>query len=88
MHAHQHIRDYLDEIFALIKKHWEDALMISIITLVEEISVALAEEFKVYLPDLIPSLLLILHTDRTDHRRHVQKVRRKQRKLCFFFFLF
>lgn len=27
-----------------------------------------------YLPDLIPSLLLILHTDRTEHRRHVQKV--------------
>jgi FKBP12-rapamycin complex-associated protein len=70
----QHIRDYLDDIFALIKKFWEDSLMISIITLVEEISVALAEEFKVYLPDLIPSLLLILHTDRTDHRRHVQKV--------------
>ena len=70
----QHIRDYLDDIFALIKKHWDDALIIPMITLVEEISVALSDEFKVYLPDLIPSLLLILHTDRTDHRRHVQKV--------------
>ena len=70
----QHIRDYLDGIFALVKKHWEEALIVPIITLVEEISVALSDEFKVYLPDLIPSLLLILHSDRTDHRRHVQKV--------------
>ena len=70
----QHIRDYLDDIFALVKKHWDDTLIIPIITLVEEISVALSDEFKVYLPELIPSLLLILHTDRTEHRRHVQKV--------------
>lgn len=43
----QHIRDYLDDIFALVKQHWDDTLIIPIITLVEEISVALSDEFKV-----------------------------------------
>ncbi len=42
----QHIRDYLDSIFALVKQFWDDTLIIPIITLVEEISVALSDEFK------------------------------------------
>lgn len=32
------IRDYLDDIFALIEKHWNSSLLIPIINLVEEIS--------------------------------------------------
>jgi hypothetical protein len=32
------IRDYLDEIFVLIEKHWNTSMLIPIINLVEEIS--------------------------------------------------
>ncbi len=89
----QHIRDYLDEIFSLIKEYWHTPLLDQIIILVEEISVALNDEFKgvctpvslifvewrannilsfppftVYLPELIPQMLNVLHTDRSPER--------------------
>jgi len=43
----QHIRDYLDEIFVLIKEYWHSPLLDQIVGLVEEISMALNDEFKV-----------------------------------------
>jgi len=64
----QHIRDYLDEIFVLIKEYWHTPLIDQIITLVEEISMALNDEFKVFLPELIPQMLNVLHTDRSPER--------------------
>eukprot|EP00026_Physarum_polycephalum_P000091 Phypoly_transcript_00091.p1 GENE.Phypoly_transcript_00091~~Phypoly_transcript_00091.p1 ORF type:complete len:2307 (+),score=451.47 Phypoly_transcript_00091:133-7053(+) len=70
----QHIRDYLDEIFVLIEKHWNSSMLIPIINLVEEISQALNDEFKVYLPNLIPQVLGVLHTDRSPKRLAAQKV--------------
>jgi hypothetical protein len=70
----QHIRQYLDDIFALVHEHWYTPLLPQIITLVEEISLALNDEFKSYLPDLIPQLLNVLHTDRTGERVPTIKV--------------
>lgn len=63
----QHIRDYLREIFSLIREYWEissnqvknlffnyflftNNLKVHIITLIEEISSALGDEFKPYVP--------------------------------------
>eukprot|EP00742_Colponemidia_sp_Colp-10_P007030 GILJ01007544.1.p1 GENE.GILJ01007544.1~~GILJ01007544.1.p1 ORF type:complete len:2402 (-),score=355.14 GILJ01007544.1:281-6541(-) len=71
----QHIRNYLDPLFKLIQDYWKSpALLIQILSLLEEISAALKDEFKVYLPDLIPQLLNILHTDRSERRQLTLKV--------------
>ncbi|GAM22047.1 hypothetical protein SAMD00019534_052220 [Acytostelium subglobosum LB1] len=70
----QHIRDYLVDVFALIEKYWNSSLLIPIINLVEEISSALNDEFKVYLPNLIPQMLNVLHTDRSPKRQPTSKV--------------
>ncbi len=45
-----------------------------IITLVEELSLALGDDFKEHLPDLMPRMLAILHTDQTDQRRPTRAV--------------
>src|SRR5262245_57789362 len=49
----QHIRDYLPQIFKLVQQYWHSPNLTQIALLIEEISEALNEEFKVYLPDLI-----------------------------------
>ena len=50
------IRDYLDEIFILIEKHWNTSMLIPIINLVEEVSHILVASPSF----LIPSRLLHL----------------------------
>ena len=66
----QHIRNYLDDIFELIKEFWsvESPLQGTIILLVENISQALGSEFKVYLPQLIPQILRVLMHDTSQGR--------------------
>eukprot|EP00002_Diphylleia_rotans_P004010 TRINITY_DN1288_c0_g1_i6.p1 TRINITY_DN1288_c0_g1~~TRINITY_DN1288_c0_g1_i6.p1 ORF type:complete len:2340 (-),score=509.17 TRINITY_DN1288_c0_g1_i6:204-7223(-) len=69
----QHIRKYVHEIIVLIKDNWNMALSFQIVCLIEELSIALADEFKIYLSDLIPMMLNALVLDRQD-RRTTQKV--------------
>jgi FKBP12-rapamycin complex-associated protein len=58
----QHIRPYLDDIFSLIDGLWTvPTLHIQILSLVEEISSALKDEFKSCVPDLLPHMLNILN---------------------------
>ncbi|KAL0486430.1 phosphatidylinositol kinase-related protein kinase TOR [Acrasis kona] len=68
----QHIRGYLDEIFLLVQDFWnsDDSLKLQIILLEEEICMALNEEFKPYLPKVIPQLLGVLQHDMTGHLHH------------------
>lgn len=70
----QHIKAYLLEFFALIKQYWDPDLLIQIITLLEEMSNALNEEFKPYLPELIPQLLNVLQVDLLSPHRTAIKV--------------
>lgn len=63
--AKQHIREYLNEIFALIHEHWEHSYYVSVLPLIEEISLALKDDFKTYLPDLLPHILSALQSDRS-----------------------
>eukprot|EP01132_Coremiostelium_polycephalum_P002833 gene2833-3519_t len=72
----QNIRDYLGDVFKLIEKFWKSNALVPIINLVEEISNALGDEFKVYLPNLIPQMLNVLHTDRSQKRQPTTKVLR------------
>ena len=55
----QHIRPYLDDIFLVIKEFWHQNLE-QILTLIEEINLALKDEFIAYLPKVMPNLLDML----------------------------
>ncbi|CAJ0757650.1 3081_t:CDS:2, partial [Entrophospora sp. SA101] len=72
----QHIRNYLQDIFALIELFWQPSspIQITIIHLVEEIAKALDGEFKNYLPNLLPIMLQIFDQDDSDKRQPTQKV--------------
>lgn len=66
----QHIRNYLDDIFDLIKESWSapnpmPTLQITLINLVEQIVVAPEGEFRVYLPRLIPHALKVFQCDKS-----------------------
>ncbi|KPJ18652.1 Serine/threonine-protein kinase mTOR [Papilio machaon] len=72
----QHIRNYLDKIFDLIKEFWSpnSALQPTLILLVEHIAVALGSEFKVYLPQLMPHILRVLAHDTSKDRFVTEKL--------------
>ena len=64
----QHIRAYLDDIFELVGDHWDDCLE-QILKLVEAVSTALRNEFKIYLPKLMANLLRELANDLDSARK-------------------
>ncbi|GBP30110.1 hypothetical protein EVAR_94953_1 [Eumeta japonica] len=72
----QHIRNYLDQIFDLIKEFWtpNSVLQPTLILLVEHIAVALGSEFKVYLPQLMPQILRVLSHDSSKDRVVTEKL--------------
>ncbi|KAJ9051250.1 phosphatidylinositol kinase- protein kinase tor1 [Entomophthora muscae] len=55
----QHVRVFLPDILALVKEFWHSTASIqrTLINLIESISDALAGDFKVYVPALLPNLL-------------------------------
>lgn len=72
----QHIRNYLDKIFELIKEFWtpNSPLQPTLILLVEYIAVALGSEFKVFLPQLMPQILRVLAHDTSKDRVVTEKL--------------
>jgi serine/threonine-protein kinase mTOR len=66
----QHIISYMDEIFKLIKEFWtpNTTLHLTLINLVEKIAIALGSEFKIYLSQLMPQILRVLHHDTSKDR--------------------
>lgn len=66
----QHIRNYLDDIFALITDFWmlNASLQVTIILVVEQVALALGSEFKIYLAKLIPLMLKVLVYDSSKDR--------------------
>src|SRR5438132_5128610 len=72
----QHIRNYLQDIFALVQSYCNPSLpiQITIIALVEEIARALDGEFKNYLPGLLSHMLQIFEEDKSEKRQPTQKV--------------
>jgi serine/threonine-protein kinase mTOR len=61
-----HIRNYLDDIFALIKECWCKELITHIVHLILAIAKALKDEFRRYLPDLLPNILSIFSGSATN----------------------
>jgi FKBP12-rapamycin complex-associated protein len=72
----QHIRNFLPDIFKLIRDFWNPAsnLQLTILTLVESVARALEGEFKIFLPSLLPLMLQIFDADITSQRATTQKV--------------
>jgi FKBP12-rapamycin complex-associated protein len=72
----QHIRAYIPDIILLIQEHWNLAASIqtTALTLVESIAVALEGEFKIYLPTLLPQMLLIFEDDSHEKRLPTQRL--------------
>ncbi|KAK7869671.1 hypothetical protein R5R35_010033 [Gryllus longicercus] len=72
----QHIRNYLDDIFTLIKEFWttNSPLQSTLILLVEHIAVALGAEFKIYLPQLLPQILRVFMHDISKDRNVTAKL--------------
>lgn len=66
----QHIRQYLPDVFTLIQDFWSNSpnTQVTILSLIEAIAVALDLDFKVYLPSLLPQILLILESDTSEKR--------------------
>ncbi|GFS99114.1 hypothetical protein TNCV_822401 [Trichonephila clavipes] len=60
-----HIRNYLDDIFSLLKEFWtpQSQMQGTIILLIEQVVIALGAEFKIYLPQLIPHFLRVFMHD-------------------------
>jgi FKBP12-rapamycin complex-associated protein len=62
----QHIRNYLDDVFALVREFWtwNSPLQSTLIHLVEHVAVALGAEFKIYLPRLMPQVVALAGKNR------------------------
>ena len=57
----QHLGKYLDEILSLTQEHWgSDSLMKPILQLLEQLSHNFHDEFRTYLPQLLPRIVTIL----------------------------
>uniref|UniRef100_UPI00358FB62C serine/threonine-protein kinase mTOR-like n=1 Tax=Myxine glutinosa TaxID=7769 RepID=UPI00358FB62C len=69
-YVREHIRPYMDEIFALIKEYWtpNSPMQVTLILLVEQIVVALGGEFQLFLPQLVPHMLRVFMHDNSPGR--------------------
>lgn len=68
----QHIISYMGDIFKLVKDFWvpqSESTQITLINLVEKISIALGCEFKVYLSQLMPQILRVLSHDNSKNKK-------------------
>ena len=55
------IQPYLDEIFTLVREYWSNTstMQTTILTLIEQVAVALGGDFKMYLSQLVPHILKV-----------------------------
>lgn len=63
----QHIRPFLKDIFVVVKEFFVfQELHAAILIMIESLAVALDGEFKVYMPEILPSLIRVLQADDSD----------------------
>ncbi|KAJ3373228.1 phosphatidylinositol kinase- protein kinase tor1 [Kappamyces sp. JEL0680] len=72
----QHIRNYIPDIILLIQEHWglNANIQTTALALIESIAVALEGELKVYLPTLLPQMLVIFESDTTERQQPSQRL--------------
>lgn len=69
----QHVRNYIPDIFELIKELWENAtLQLPIVSLIEALGKALNAEFKPFLPTIVPLVLKVFDGEYNDKRANTQ----------------
>ncbi|KAJ2934856.1 hypothetical protein H1R20_g2275, partial [Candolleomyces eurysporus] len=69
----QHIRNYVVEVFSLVKNLWDSVpLQLPIVALIEAMGKALDAEFKPFLPSVLPLVLKVFDGDLSDKRVAVQ----------------
>ncbi|CAB10805.1 TORC2 serine/threonine protein kinase Tor1 [Schizosaccharomyces pombe] len=70
------IRDYVSDIFNLSKVFWESttSLLLVILELIDAIAIALQDEFKFYLPQILSCMLKAFSLDNTSSRSVSYKV--------------
>jgi hypothetical protein len=61
--AKQEIRTHMHDLIALIKDHWHTQYFHQVVVLVNELAKTLGDEFSVYLPEVVPLLVSVLHSD-------------------------
>lgn len=71
-----HIRNYLEDIFDIIREYWtpNSQVQLTLIMLVEHITVAVGTEFKIYLRKILPNMLRVLKYDRSKDKLLTEKL--------------
>ena len=71
-----HIRPYLEAIFQVCMDYWSpsNGLLGYILTLIEELVLALGEEFKTMLPAFIGNVMVVFQHDSSEHRDATTRV--------------
>ncbi|KAL7686574.1 putative serine/threonine-protein kinase ATM [Plasmopara halstedii] len=66
----EQIQPHLDHValLSIVNSYWDDHLE-EVLNLVKKLANSLGENFRVYLPDLIPQMLRVIRTERDDHAR-------------------
>ena len=61
----QHIRPFLESIFQVVNEFWGDEVLLSehILSVVEEITISLKDDFAAYIPTILPKLVRFLTSD-------------------------
>ncbi|KAK9463121.1 armadillo-type protein [Lipomyces oligophaga] len=74
--VHQHIRNFLPDIFGIIREYFAQSpsLQVMIVTLIESISRAMEGDFKMYLQQLLPLMLPVIDSDKSLLRSSTQKI--------------
>lgn len=72
----KHIRNYLDDIFKVLRELWHtnSSMQITLFNVVDQIVVALGGEFRDYVPHLIPHILRVLNHDFSPHKEVTVKL--------------
>lgn len=65
--AKQHMKQYLDNVFELIRMFWDSELQLAIIELEENVCRVFSEEFSRYLPEIMPQLISLLQNPQSPH---------------------
>lgn len=69
----QHIRNYVPDIFALVRDLWDNTpLQLPLVALIEALGKALNAEFKPFLPTIIPLMLKVFEGELNDKRMATQ----------------
>ncbi|KAJ1361790.1 hypothetical protein KIN20_021134 [Parelaphostrongylus tenuis] len=71
-----HAKPYMKEIFSLIADAWSEdhSVKVTVVSVLEQIGTALGKEFAPHIAELIPYLLRVVQTDKSEERKLTAQV--------------